>query len=91
YDSSNLIRILREEGYGLTIIDAEGNQGQVKIIFTLVKRRDLPKVLNYVRENNPNAFYTVEDVRSAAQGIFPTNGIQNSLWSNFLRYEKKAK
>ncbi|MBN1406764.1 MAG: DUF2179 domain-containing protein [Calditrichaceae bacterium] len=91
YDSSNLIRILREEGYGLTIIDAEGNQGQVKIIFTLVKRRDLPRVLNYVRENNPNAFYTVEDVRSAAQGIFPTNGIQNSLWSNFLRYEKKAK
>jgi len=91
YDSSNLIRILREEGYGLTTIDAEGNQGQVKILFTLVKRRDLSKVLNYVRENNPNAFYTVEDVRSAGQGIFPSNGMQNSFWTNFLRYEKKSK
>ena len=91
YDSSNLIRILREEGYGLTTIDAEGNQGQVKILFTLVKRRDLSNVLNYVRENNPNAFYTVEDVRSAGQGIFPSNGMQNSFWTNFLRYEKKSK
>ncbi len=91
YDSTNLIRILREEGYGLTIIDGEGNQGLVKILFTLVKRRDLPKVLNYVRENNPNAFYTVEDVRGAEQGIFPANGIHNSFWTNFLRYEKKAK
>ena len=63
YDSSNLIRTLRDEGYGLTVIDGEGNQGQVKILFTLVKRRDLPKVLNYMKENNPNAFYTVEDVR----------------------------
>ena len=91
YDSTNLIRILKEEGYGLTTIDAEGNQGQVKILYTLVKRRDLPKVLDYVRENNPNAFYTIEDVRSAGQGIFPSNGIQNSFWTNFLRYEKKSK
>ena len=91
YDSSNLIRILREEGYGLTTIDAEGNQGQVKILFTLVKRRDLTKVLNYVSKNNPNAFYTVEDVRNAAQGIFPHSGIQSSFWSNFLKYEKKSK
>jgi uncharacterized protein YebE (UPF0316 family) len=91
YDSTNLIRLLREGGYGLTTIDGEGNQGQVKILYTLVKRRDLPKVLNYVSENNPNAFYTIEDVRSAGQGIFPSNGIQNSIWSNFLRYEKKSK
>jgi len=91
YDSSNLIRILREDGYGLTVIDGEGGQGQVKILFTLVKRRDLPKVLGYVQENNPNAFYTVEDVRSARQGIFPSNTIQNSFWTNFLQYEKKAK
>jgi uncharacterized protein YebE (UPF0316 family) len=91
YDATNLVRILREEGYGLTVVDGEGNHGQVKIIFTLVKRRDLMKVLKYVKENNPNAFYTVEDVRAAAQGIFPANGLNNSFWTNFLRYEKKAK
>ena len=91
YDATNLIRILRQEGYGLTVIDGEGNQGQVKIIFTLVKRRDLAKVLNYVRKNNPKAFYTIEDVRSAEQGIFPANGIHSTFWTNFLRYEKKAK
>lgn len=91
YDAANLINILREEGYGLTVIDGEGNQGQVKILFTLVKRRDLPNVLKHVRDNNPNAFYTVEDVRSAAQGIFPSNGDQYKFWSLFSKYEKKAK
>ncbi len=91
YDATNLVRILREEGYGLTVVDGEGNHGQVKIIFTLIKRRDLPRILNFVRENNPKAFYTIEDVRGADQGIFPTDGLQTSFWTNFLRYEKKAK
>ena len=91
YESVKLVNILRKEGYGLTIVDGEGNHGQVKIIFTLVKRRDLPRVLNFVRENNPNAFYTIEDVRGADQGIFPSNGLHSSFWTNFFRYEKKSK
>jgi uncharacterized protein YebE (UPF0316 family) len=94
YDSQNLISVLKESGYGLTAVDGEGSQGHVKILFLLVKRRDLQNVIKLVRKYNPNAFYTVEDVRNAEQGIFPENGnagTNNPFWTNFLRYEKKAK
>jgi uncharacterized membrane-anchored protein YitT (DUF2179 family) len=45
--------------------------GQVKIIFTIVKRKAINSVLEIVRGCNPLAFYTIEDVRSVRKGVFP--------------------
>ena len=70
-DSSGLIAALKEAAYGLTTHAADGAQGPVTIVFTVVKRKDLPRVVGIIREFNPHAFYSVEDVRHASEGVFP--------------------
>lgn len=70
-DAEALIDCLKESRYGVTHVDAQGAMGQVKIIFTIVKRKAINSVLEIVRGCNPLAFYTIEDVRSVRKGVFP--------------------
>ncbi|MDH4198620.1 MAG: DUF2179 domain-containing protein [Candidatus Aminicenantes bacterium] len=78
-DASELVACLRAEEFGLTCIDAEGMSGRVKILFMVLERGDLPRVIDSVRRHNPGAFYSVEDVRSASRGFFPIRNRQR-LW-----------
>jgi uncharacterized protein YebE (UPF0316 family) len=70
-DSKNLIEALAGADYGITTHAAEGAQGPVTIVFTVVSRQDLPHVVGIIKEFNPHAFYSVEDVRHASEGVFP--------------------
>jgi uncharacterized protein YebE (UPF0316 family) len=70
-DSTDLVEALKEADYGLTTHAAEGAQGPVTIVFTVMKREDLPRVVGIIRKFNPHAFYSVEDVRHANEGVFP--------------------
>ena len=70
-DAGGLIDSLRSEGYGTTVIDARGAKGEVNVILTIVKRRDQDKVIEFVKKYNPRAFYSIEDVRSVSEGVFP--------------------
>jgi len=70
-DSAALSGRLREAGFGLTTHGADGAQGPVTIIFTVVKRQDLSRVVGIIREFNPQTFYSVEDVRHASEVVFP--------------------
>ncbi len=63
-DGASLIASLREKGYGVTTIDGQGTTGKVSIIFTIVKRSQIPAALELVKTYNPKAFYTIEDIRS---------------------------
>ena len=65
-DAVVLMASLTSHGYGVTSVDAQGVTGPVKIIFTVVDRKDVDSVLRIIREYNPNAFYTIEDIRFAA-------------------------
>jgi len=47
---------LRATGYGVTSVDAEGASGTVKLIYTIVRRRDLPEVTSIIHHYHPNAF-----------------------------------
>jgi uncharacterized protein YebE (UPF0316 family) len=62
---------LQEKGYGFTSVDARGSQGPVKLIYTIVMRKNLPEVVNIIQREYPNAFFTVEELRSAERGVFP--------------------
>lgn len=64
-----LIAALRERGYGTTVVDAEGSTGQVNIIYTILKRKELPALIELINEYNPKAFYTVEDIKVVNEGI----------------------
>jgi uncharacterized protein YebE (UPF0316 family) len=69
-DTTNLINQLRENSFGASLVDIEGMTGKLKMIFTIVKRKDLKEVLDIIREHNPQAFVTIEDVRTAKEGFF---------------------
>ncbi|MBI5564931.1 MAG: DUF2179 domain-containing protein [Chloroflexi bacterium] len=70
-DAGVLIEQLHAAGYGVTSLDAHGSTGDMTLIFTVVRRRALPDVINLINEVTPKAFVTVEEVRSFQEGIFP--------------------
>jgi len=77
-NDENLVAGLRNEGFGITVVDGQGANGPVKIIYTLIKRKDLVKVENIINECHPKAFYSVEDAKSAQYGVFPARHAMGS-------------
>ncbi|GAB4543442.1 MAG: DUF2179 domain-containing protein [Anaerolineales bacterium] len=69
---ADLTANLRKNGYGFTRVDAQGSQGPVNLIYAIVKRKNLPHVIGVIRESHPEAFFTVEELRSAEHGVFPS-------------------
>lgn len=81
--ATELIEALRQAGFGVTSIDANGSSGEVAVIFTLVKRRDVKTAVEIVKTYNPKAFYTIEDVRFTSDNVFgPTKANKRSLFGN---------
>jgi uncharacterized protein YebE (UPF0316 family) len=69
-ETSQLLNYLTENNYGFTVVDAQGSKGDVKIIFCVIKRKDLEHFISLIKTYNPNAFYSIEDVRTVNEGIF---------------------
>ncbi len=89
-EADELIEALRNAGYGVTHVDAHGATRAVKIVYSVVKREQAQKVLRIVREHNPKAFYTIEDVQFVRQEIQPRAHFQtNDGFLNWLRIQKK--
>lgn len=68
-DPKNLIIALRENGFSVTAISAEGSQGEVGILYSIINRKSLPAFIELIKAFNPKAFYTIEDVRFASQTL----------------------
>ncbi len=66
-----LIERLKALGYGITHHDAMGGSEEVSIIYSIIKRTDLYKVVEQIKTYNPKAFYSIEDVRFVSHGVFP--------------------
>jgi uncharacterized protein YebE (UPF0316 family) len=62
-DAADLTGALWDAGFGVTGVDARGETGPVKVIFTVVKRRNLQQVIDIIKQSSPDAVYTIEDVR----------------------------
>ncbi len=69
-DSKLTILLLKRLKFRITIVDAMGMENPVKMIFATIRRNDLKRFLRILNKNNPNAFYTVEDVRMVKEGYF---------------------
>ncbi|MEM0467494.1 MAG: DUF2179 domain-containing protein [Candidatus Thermoplasmatota archaeon] len=83
HDATELVDVLRSQNYGVTTHDAEGIKGPVKIIFAVVRRQDLQKIIQEVEKIHPHAFYSVEDVRSVGEAVIPTK--QKRLFTLFRK------
>lgn len=66
-DLTNIIDYLQKQNMRYSIVSGESEGGEEKLLFTVLKRDNLPVLLNKVQENLPKAFYTVESVKSASE------------------------
>jgi uncharacterized protein YebE (UPF0316 family) len=89
-DAADLIRNLQAAHYGVTSLDATGATGPVKVVLTVIQRKDLDNVLTLIRQFDARAFYSIDEVQVAEAGIFPSaqgrfRGILPSSWQSGRR------
>lgn len=87
-DATELVNFLGEQGYGVTSIDAVGERGPVKLIFTIAKRRKLEEIIGIIKRFNPKAFYTIEDVRFVKEAFVPPIAGQGGVLFRAMRNRK---
>ena len=69
-DAAPLIQDLAAADYGVTRLDGRGAVGPVQVVLTVVKRRQLRHVVGLIKRFDAGAFYSVDDLQSAAAGVF---------------------
>ena len=82
-DAAELVGYLKSADYGVTSVDGHGTAGQVKIVFTIVPRREVKSVADLIKKFNPKAFYTIEEVGFAEKGMLPLKQIGG--FASFVR------
>lgn len=88
----DLIEHFRNEGYRMTVVDAEGLKGPVQILFTITRRKQVPEMLEIIRRYNPDAVYSVEDVRKlSANAIEPVYAPVPGNGRRLFRFHRKGK
>jgi uncharacterized protein YebE (UPF0316 family) len=70
-NGGELMEQLKQCGYGVTCTDARGANGPVKIVYTVVKRKDVSNAVALVLAFDSTAFYSVNDIKEASGGVFP--------------------
>ena len=70
-EADTLIEAFKTRGIGVTVMDAKGATGNVNIIYSIVSRKKINEIVELIKKFNPKAFYTIEDVRSVKEGVFP--------------------
>jgi uncharacterized protein YebE (UPF0316 family) len=63
-----LSMLLREEGFGVTNLQAKGIKGELDFIHIVAPRKRTNEVMSIVNEFDPKAFISVTDIRSAHAG-----------------------
>ncbi|MDW5298879.1 MAG: DUF5698 domain-containing protein [Sedimentibacter sp.] len=60
---------LREKGFGVTIIDGRGKDDSKKnLLFVQLKRKKIPEAVKLIKQTNPDAYITVNDIKSMMGG-----------------------
>lgn len=91
-DAAGLVDALRAQNFGVTIMDATGASGPVRVVLTISRREDMPEVVRLIREFQPSAFYTVEEIKSVREGVFPKKkGTLSLNWRDPLGFFRKGK
>jgi uncharacterized protein YebE (UPF0316 family) len=70
-DPGELVEGLRAADFGVTTLPGEGATGPVRVILTVVKRRELGRVVALIKQIEPGAFYSVEELQLTVAGVGP--------------------
>jgi uncharacterized protein YebE (UPF0316 family) len=67
-DGEEVANALRNRGFGVTEFPGYGRQGRVEMMYTVVKRRQIPEVIAQVEALDAQAFISVEEPRTIRRG-----------------------
>ena len=69
-DADKLTENLRQSGYPVTHVTGQGREGQVGILYIILQRKGMEEVVSIIKQFNPRAFYTIEDMRFVSNGSY---------------------
>jgi len=80
-ESGQLINALKVAGYGITHQNAVGGSSgnSVSVIYSVVLRNDINKVVSIIHKFDPNAFYSIGDVRFVNKEL-STSAVNKYKW-----------
>ncbi len=90
-DAAELVDFLKSAGFGVTTVDANGVYGPVDVVFTIIKRKELLNITGIIKKYNPNAVYSVEDVRYVSRDPFPSEHLLKKDFRGLFRFFRKGK
>jgi uncharacterized protein YebE (UPF0316 family) len=64
-----LIERLQQAGYGVTCVDCQSATESLKLVLTVIKRKELPNVVTLVRTVDSAAFYWVDEIKETTARI----------------------
>ena len=76
--ADDLISGLREKGYPVTTVPGMGRDGEVGVLYVIIKRKVLREVIGTIQQYNPKAFYTIEDMRYVSNNALLSPGRKRS-------------
>ncbi|NLW60344.1 MAG: DUF2179 domain-containing protein [Firmicutes bacterium] len=65
-----LIAALRNENFGVTVLEGKGRTGPRHLLTIILRRRDLPRLRAVIDQIEPDVFYTELDARLIRGGYF---------------------
>jgi uncharacterized protein YebE (UPF0316 family) len=87
-ETQELMNYFKSRNYGVTVVDAEGLFDKVKILLTVIKRSEIQDVVDTIKRLNPQAFYTIEDVRFVNEDSYTLRnhlGVKKRGWLQIMR------
>ncbi|MEX0967431.1 MAG: DUF2179 domain-containing protein [Bacteroidia bacterium] len=86
--SSPLAGDLKKLGLRVNVIDGMGNEGKISILFSVVKRRNLPQIIALLRQEHPHVFYTLEDLQEVSDPVNITKNNPDIFWRKLIPLRK---
>ncbi len=75
-DTTAVADYLRKQGYYMTVLNAEGRDGDVRVNFSVIPRRKVNEVLKAIHEINPKAFVTFEETTPVSMATLSANRLR---------------
>lgn len=61
---------LIQNNFRITILEGKGAKSKSIVLFTIVKSKEINKVINIINKHNSKAFYSIENVKSIKESSF---------------------
>ncbi|WP_416198538.1 MAG: UPF0316 protein [Sporanaerobacter sp.] len=68
--NEELLNKLREEGFGITVVEGYGKEGTRQILNIALNRKDLDSLKRIIYESDSDAFITVNSIKPVSGGYF---------------------